>query len=89
MCDKLRELQLPQATVKQADASALPFPDSNFDLVIANHMLYHLDSPEAAVEEFTRVLRPGGQLRVSLNGRDHIEELLALGAAVGATESNP
>lgn len=83
MCDKLRELQLPQATVKQADASALPFPDANFDLVIANHMLYHLDNPEAAVREFARVLRPGGQLRVSLNGRDHIEELLALGVAIG------
>ena len=46
-------------------------------------MLYHLDNPEAAVKEFARVLRSGGQLRVSLNGRDHIEELLALGVAVG------
>ena len=89
MCDKLRELQLPQATVTQADASALPFPDANFDLVVANHMLYHLDNPEAAVREFARVLRPDGQLRVSLNGRDHIEELLALGAAVGRPSPIP
>ncbi|KAI4125133.1 MAG: hypothetical protein LQ338_004429 [Usnochroma carphineum] len=84
MCEKLRELRFPQAiSVKQCDAAALPFPDARFDLVIANHMLYHLDDPEAALGEFFRVLRPGGRLRVALNGRDHIEELLALGAAVG------
>lgn len=83
MCDKLRELSLPKATVQQCDATALPFPDASFDLVIANHMLYHVDNPEAALAEFARVLRPGGRLRVSLNGRDHIEELLALGVAVG------
>ena len=83
MCNKLRELQLPQATVRQCDAATLPFPDASFDLVIANHMLYHLDDPEAALREFVRVLQPGGRLRASPNGRDHIEELLALGAAVG------
>ncbi|KAI4146595.1 MAG: hypothetical protein L6R39_003407 [Caloplaca ligustica] len=83
MCDKLRELQLPQAAIRQCDAAALPFSDSSFDLLIANHMLYHLDDPEAALREFARVLRPGGRLRVSLNGRDHIQELLELGAAVG------
>lgn len=91
MCEKLRELQfLPDQTtiVQQCDATALPFPDASFDLIIANHMLYHLDNPEAALKEFSRVLRPGsggggGRLRVSLNGRDHIEELLALGEAVG------
>ena len=83
MCDKLRELRLSQANVKQCDAATLPFPDASFDLVIANHMLYHLNDPEAALREFSRVLRPSGRLRVSLNGRDHIEELLALGVAVG------
>ncbi|KAL8733936.1 MAG: hypothetical protein Q9181_003387 [Wetmoreana brouardii] len=83
MCDKLRGLDLPQATVQQCDAATLPFPDAHFDLVIANHMLYHLDNPELALKDFARVLRPGGRLRASLNGRDHIEELLALGASVG------
>ncbi|KAL8726389.1 MAG: hypothetical protein Q9166_006740 [cf. Caloplaca sp. 2 TL-2023] len=84
MCDKLRELNLRQVFIKQCDAAALPFPDASFDLVVANHMLYHLDDPEAALREFSRVLRPGtGRLRVSLNGRDHIEELLELGRKVG------
>ncbi|CAO1596687.1 MAG: hypothetical protein LQ349_002983 [Xanthoria aureola] len=86
MCDKLRESHSHppiSATVKQCDAACLPFQDGAFDLVIANHMLYHLDSPEAALVEFARVLRPGGRLAVSLNGRDHIAELLELGRTVG------
>lgn len=82
MCEQLRKLALPHATVHQCDAMRLPFADASFDLVIANHMLYHLDDPEAALKDFARVLRPRGRLRVSLNGRSHIEELLALGAAV-------
>lgn len=83
MCNRLKELRLPRANVQQCDAASLPFADATFDLVIANHMLYHLDDPSAALQEFVRVLRPDGRLRVSLNGRDHIAELLELGAAVG------
>ncbi|KAI4272099.1 MAG: hypothetical protein LQ337_005543, partial [Flavoplaca oasis] len=69
--------------IKQCDAASLPFENGSFDLVIANHMLYHLDSPATALAEFARVLRPRGALRVSLNGRDHISELLALGHRIG------
>lgn len=83
MCNKLGELALPDVTVRQCDATTLPFSDANFDIVIANHMLYHLDDPKAALREFARVLRPGGRLHVALNERDHIVELLELGAAVG------
>ncbi|KAL8996293.1 MAG: hypothetical protein Q9169_004179 [Polycauliona sp. 2 TL-2023] len=70
-------------TVKQCDATSLPFESSSFDLVIANHMLYHLDSPSAALSEFARVLRPQGRVCITLNGRDHIAELLSLGASIG------
>ncbi|KAL8980140.1 MAG: hypothetical protein Q9205_004699, partial [Flavoplaca limonia] len=97
MCDKLREMRhqlrstqsqsqshpdIPME-IQQCDAASLPFENGSFDLVIANHMLYHLDSPSTALSEFARVLRPGGALRVSLNGRDHISELLALGHQIG------
>ncbi|KAF1984274.1 methyltransferase type 11 [Aulographum hederae CBS 113979] len=83
MCDQLRSLKIPGSTIEQCDAASLPFPDASFDLVIANHMLYHLDNPDAALKEFARVLRPGGRLRTALNGREHIKELLALGEAIG------
>ncbi len=64
----------------QADAANLPFADGAFDLVLANHMLYHVpngDRPRA-VAEIRRVLSPGGALVAATNGRAHMDELIAL-----------
>jgi len=49
---------------EEADAEALPFPPLSFDLVITRHVLWTLPHPEAAIDEWTRVLRPGGRLVV-------------------------
>ncbi|GAB2576338.1 hypothetical protein Aab01nite_13190 [Paractinoplanes abujensis] len=81
MCERLR--QVPGATVLRGDATRLPFPDASADLLLANHMLYHLDDPEAALREFARVLRPGGRLVTGLNDDDHLAEIGELGPAVG------
>jgi SAM-dependent methyltransferase len=81
MCDQLRKV--PGATVKQCDATRLPFDDDSFDAVVANHMLYHLDDPDAALVEFARVLRPGGRVFIALNGEDHLPELFSVGTAIG------
>ncbi|MBM2619863.1 methyltransferase domain-containing protein [Actinoplanes sp. LDG1-06] len=81
MCERLRSV--PGATVLREDAASLPFPDASFDLLIANHMLYHLDDPEAALREFARVLRPGGRLAMGLNGTGHLAELSEIGPAIG------
>ncbi|KAK0660151.1 S-adenosyl-L-methionine-dependent methyltransferase [Cercophora samala] len=74
--------QLP-VQILQCDATALPFPDSEFDTVIANHMLYHVDDPLSALSEFKRVLKTGGKLVVALNGLDHLKELFEVGELVG------
>jgi hypothetical protein len=42
------------------DATALPYPDARFDLVIANHVLEHIGDDWRALAEIRRVLRPGG-----------------------------
>ena len=39
-----------------------PFPDNTFELIEADHVLEHLDKPFAAMNEFHRVLTPGGKL---------------------------
>lgn len=77
MCARLREV--PGARVVRADAGALPFRDGSFDTLIANHMLYHVDDPGAALREFARVLVPGGRVAVAVNGRDHMAGLEQLG----------
>jgi SAM-dependent methyltransferase len=54
--------------VRQADISALPFPDNSFDAVICSSVLYHQwvgDVPRA-LREINRVLRPDGILLVNL-----------------------
>lgn len=57
------------------DAAALPFPDASVDVVVANHMLYHVPDVAQAVSEFKRVLRRGGRLLASTNGSRHLREL--------------
>lgn len=50
------------ATFRQMDAEALQFADATFDAVLSLFMLYHLPNPLAALQEFHRVLRPGGRI---------------------------
>jgi len=59
----------------QIDAQAIPFPAAVFDVVIANHMLYHLPDRAQALAEMRRVLKPGGVLFAALSGDAHMAEL--------------
>lgn len=49
-------------TATTADATALPFPDESFDVVISLLMLHHVIDWEGALADAARVLRPGGVL---------------------------
>ena len=49
---------------EEADAERLPFAAGAFDLVISRHLLWTLPHPEAAIDEWKRVLRRGGRLAV-------------------------
>lgn len=52
----------PNVAFLKADASALPFPDHRFDLVISANSLHYFDKPSASLAEMRRVLLPGGSL---------------------------
>jgi len=49
---------------EEADAEQLPFASGSFDLVVSRHVLWTLPHPEEAIDEWIRVLRPGGRLAV-------------------------
>src|SRR5579871_4754421 len=44
------------------DAEKLEFEDSSFDVVMAQYVVTAVPNPEIALDEFARVLRPGGEL---------------------------
>jgi phosphatidylethanolamine/phosphatidyl-N-methylethanolamine N-methyltransferase len=44
------------------DAEDLEFPDDSFDVVVAQYVVNTVPNPELALDEFLRVVRPGGEL---------------------------
>lgn len=58
-----------------ADAQALPFPNATFDVVIANHMLFHVPDIARALMQVQRLLKVGGALYAATNGPAHMLEL--------------
>jgi ubiquinone/menaquinone biosynthesis C-methylase UbiE len=54
--------------LREADALALPFPDSTFDTVVCTFSLCAIPDDRGAVAEMSRVLRPGGLLLLA----DHV-----------------
>jgi len=57
------------------DAAALPVRPARVDLVVANHMLYHLPDVPGAVAELRRVVRGTGALVAATNGHQHLAEV--------------
>jgi ubiquinone/menaquinone biosynthesis C-methylase UbiE len=52
------------ASVLRGAAESLPFPDATFDAVVACYVLCSVADPARALKEVSRVLRPGGEVRV-------------------------
>src|SRR5436190_2561131 len=44
------------------DAQQLGFPDAFFDAVVAQYVITTVPDPEAALDEFARVTKPGGEI---------------------------
>ena len=60
---------------EQADVQDMPFEDERFDVVVANHMLYHVPDRERALDELRRVLARDGRLYIVTNAWNHLAEL--------------
>jgi phosphatidylethanolamine/phosphatidyl-N-methylethanolamine N-methyltransferase len=44
------------------DAERLGLPDASFDVVVAQYVITAVPHPEATLDEFARVLKPGGEI---------------------------
>ncbi len=56
------------------DAQMIPYSDESFEIVIANHMLYHVPDISKALAGIRRVLTPDGCLFAATNGVSHMQE---------------
>lgn len=54
------ELEGLQGRFISGSLTRLPLPDNTFDLVFSHGVIHHIEDTKAAVQEFARVLKPGG-----------------------------
>lgn len=59
-----------RVTVKQIDIESIPYEAEQFDVVIANAMLYHVPNLDQGLKEVARVLKTGGTFYASTFGTD-------------------
>ncbi|GCE48994.1 class I SAM-dependent methyltransferase [Thermosporothrix hazakensis] len=75
-------------TFRIIDAQSIPFADQSLDVVIANHMLYHVPNRARALHEICRVLKPNGTLYAATSGKGYLLEIRQLLQLVGATDTD-
>jgi len=78
MLEKAQEKLASQShpfTFEVIDAQSIPYESDHFDVVIANHFLYHVPDRQKAIAEIRRVLKPGGPLYTTTIGMNHMKEL--------------
>lgn len=75
-----RPEQLPdQVKWIQTDLNyPIDVPGSSFDLIVSTEVIEHLENPRAVFREFYRMLRPGGQLIVTIPNQESIRAFVAL-----------
>src|SRR5437660_12473931 len=77
-CDLYPEIfRLNVPEIRRGDLNGkLPFDDRSFDYVTCLEGLEHIENPQQAMREFSRLMRPGGHLIVSVPNILNIEERL-------------
>ena len=68
----------PISLLHISDAQNLPFASGTFDVVMANHVLFHIPDIDRAVSECRRVLKPGAILMAATNSLHNMPELQVL-----------
>ncbi|MCB9450690.1 MAG: class I SAM-dependent methyltransferase, partial [Anaerolineaceae bacterium] len=76
--DAMLENHPARSFVTIGDATHLPYPDNMFDVVMANHMLFHVQDIDHTIQEFRRVLKPDGVLMTTTNSAHNLPELQVL-----------
>lgn len=91
MLDLNRKLSAAQGInsirYQQGDIEHLPFSDQEFDSVVSITVVRHFPRWQAILQEYIRVLRPGGKLVFEMCSGDHINAANKIWARFGAKYS--
>lgn len=61
---KLARERIGGGNLQVAQAEKLPFKDNTFDYIVCIGSLEHFDSPEKALKEISRVIKPNGRILI-------------------------
>ena len=67
---------LPNVNFKQGDIENIDLPDASCDQVLAMAVIEYLSSPDKALSEIARVLKPGGIAVITIPKRRHIDKTM-------------
>ncbi len=76
--EKMLEAHPSPANLTQGDIWTLPFANASFDVVMANHVLFHIDDIDHSIKEIRRVLKPTGVIMTTTNSIQNMQELQVL-----------
>jgi ubiquinone/menaquinone biosynthesis C-methylase UbiE len=68
-CDMQSPVDLPtNVAFKQTDVDlvSLPYGDDQFDFIVMQHVLEHLEKPIPAIAQVLRILKPGGRVFIEV-----------------------
>jgi len=65
-----------KVTTEVIDVQSIPYDNDYFDVVIANHMLFHVPDLEKAMFEIQRVLKPAGTFYAATDSNEGIRPYL-------------
>ncbi len=92
----LKNHPAPPEFLTMSNAMKLPYANDSFDVVMANHMLYHIPDIDVALKEIRRVLKPNGKVLIATNSIHTMPELqvlmrraIVLLTRYGATQVRP
>ena len=68
----------PRFSFDAFDCHSIPYDNSSFDLILANHIMFYCDDIPRVCSEVKRLLRPGGIFLCSTYGSSHMKEVSQL-----------
>lgn len=72
---KLEVRATPNVTIHEGSATAMPFADGTFDLIVSNLGVNNFDDRSGAMRECRRVARKGATIALTTNLQGHMQEL--------------